>query len=75
MGSAHRKKKRWRRLVIGGVAALALAWGGYQLSQVGGQDAQVSQTTSTTGDATRIGPGWRWGTLDATSVQSWDATQ
>lgn len=69
--AANRKKKRWRRLVIGGIASLAIAGGAIGLWQVGGREAAVSGSGA---DATSIdatGIGYRYGTFDATSIRGW----
>jgi hypothetical protein len=75
MGSSARsKKKRWRNRMIGGIACLALVWGGYIMSQAGGVDSKVggAGTDATSIDATGIGSsGYRYGTQDGTAIQNW----
>ena len=72
--SANRKKKRWRNRMIGGIACLALAWGGWQISQVGGGNtvAGGGGGSATTEDATGYGSStYRYGTLDGTAIKAW----
>lgn len=71
MGGAQRKKKRFRRAVIGGIASLILAGAVFGIAQIGGREAAVSGAGA---DATAIdatGIGYRWGTFDATAIRSW----
>lgn len=77
MGLASRsRRKRWRRIVIGGAAAAVVAIAGYQLSGVGGSDTGVSGSgPDQTSDASRVPSPWNlWGALDATAIQSADGT-
>ena len=66
----NRKKSRWRRYVIGGIASLLLA-GGVALLATSGRHTSTSGAGA---DATSIdatGIGYRYGTFDATAIRSW----
>jgi hypothetical protein len=75
MGGVHRKKKRWRRVVIGGIASLILAGAVFALGQVSGRESAVSGAGADATGLDATGIAYRWGTFDATSIRSWDATQ
>jgi hypothetical protein len=66
----NRKKSRWRRFVIGGIASLLLA-GGVALMATSGRHTSTSGASSDATGLDATGIGYRYGTFDATAIRSW----